>query len=185
MTKSRLTLLGLSALALAAPALPAAAHIVLAEPTARPGSYYAGFFRVSHGCDGSPTTALRIEIPAGIVMAKPQPKPGWTLKVEKAPLPKPAPGEGGAMLTERVTAITWSGRLGAEEFDQFGVMVKLPTEAGPLYFPAVQTCERGEQRWTDVPAAGQAWHAIPHPAPILTLQPADGMDAMAGMHHEH
>jgi uncharacterized protein YcnI len=162
---------------------PAAAHVVLAEPSASPGAYYAGFFRVSHGCDGSPTTAVRIEIPSSIVMAKPQPKPGWTLTVEKAPLPKPVKGEGGAVLSERVSAITWRGRLGPEEFDQFGVMVKLPAEAGPLYFPTVQTCETGEVRWTDIPAVGQAWRDVPHPAPVLNLMSAG--DAMAGMHHDH
>jgi uncharacterized protein YcnI len=182
MTKSKM-LAGLAGLALAGGALPAAAHIVLAEPSASPGAYYAGFFRVSHGCGASPTIALRIEIPAAIMTAKPQPKPGWTLSVEKAALAKPVPGEGGAMLTERVTAITWKGRLGAEEFDQFGVMVKLPAGEGPLYFPAVQTCESGEARWTDIPAPGQAWHDVPHPAPVLQLSPAGQMDDMAGMHH--
>ena len=182
MTKSQI-LAGLSALALAAPALPAAAHIVLAEPTARPGAYYAGFFRVSHGCGASPTTSLRIEIPSSILTAKPQPKPGWTITVEKAPLPKPVAAEGGTMQTERVAAITWTGRLGAEEFDQFGLMVKLPAATGALYFPAVQTCATGEARWTDIPAAGQAWHDLPRPAPVLDIQPADQMDDMAGMQH--
>jgi hypothetical protein len=176
-------LAGLTGIAFAAAALPAAAHIVLAEPSAAPGAYYAGFFRVSHGCDGSPTTSLRIEVPAAIMSAKPQPKPGWTLKVENAPLAKPVPGEGGAMLTERVSAVTWTGRLGAEEFDQFGLMVKLPSGEGPIYFPAVQTCEKGETRWTDIPAAGQAWHDVPHPAPVLDLKASGMMDDMAGMHH--
>lgn len=182
MTKSQI-MAGLSALAFAALALPAAAHIVLAEPSARPGAYYAGFFRVSHGCGASPTTALRIEIPASILMAKPQPKPGWAVTVEKAPLPKPVAAEGGTMQTERVAAITWTGRLGSDEFDQFGLMVKLPADAGPLYFPAIQTCEAGQARWTDIPAPGQAWHDVPHPAPVLDLKPADQMDDMAGMQH--
>jgi uncharacterized protein YcnI len=166
-------------------ATPVAAHIVLAEPMAAPGAYYAGFFRVSHGCDGSPTTAVRIEIPASVAMARPQPKPGWSLSVEKTPLPRPVKGEGGKLMTERVSAITWKGRLGAEEFDQFAIMLKLPADTGLLYFPTVQTCEAGEQRWTDIPAEGQAWHDVPRPAPVLNLMPADDMDAMAGMHHDH
>jgi uncharacterized protein YcnI len=184
MSKSRV-LTVLAALAATSAALPASAHIVLAEPQAKPGAYYAGFFRLSHGCGASPTTAIRIEMPEGVVMAKPQPKPGWTVSVDKTPLPKPVPGEGGAMLTERVTAITWRGRLGPDEFDQFGIMMKLPQAEGSLYFPTMQTCEAGGQRWTDIPAAGQAWHDVPHPAPVLQLVPIHAMSDMANMHHDH
>lgn len=42
---------------------------------------------------------------------------------------------------------------------------------GPLYFPAVQTCESGESRWTDIPAPGRPWGAAPRPAPVLRLKP--------------
>lgn len=173
----------MAALTLAGAALPATAHIVLAEPTAAAGAYYAGFFRVSHGCDGSPTTSLRIEIPASILMAKPQPKPGWTITVDKAPLPKPVAADGGAMQTERVAAITWTGRLADDAFDQFGMMLKLPADTGLLYFPAIQTCQSGAMRWIDIPAPGQAWRDVAHPAPVLSLQPAAQLDDMAGMHH--
>jgi copper(I)-binding protein/uncharacterized protein YcnI len=170
-------------LALAALTGTAAAHIVLATPIAPAGSYYAGQFRVGHGCDGAATTALRIAIPEGVLTARPQPKPGWTIEIEKAPLATPVKGEGGHDITERVAAITWKGSLEADYFDEFGVMMKLPDAAGPLYFPTIQTCVTGENRWTDIPAAGQAWHDVPHPAPVLELTAAGG-DGMAGMHHD-
>ena len=32
-----------------------------------------------HGCSGSPTTAIRVRVPAGIIGVKPMPKPGWQL----------------------------------------------------------------------------------------------------------
>lgn len=147
----------------------AEAHIVLAEDTAKGGSYYAGFFRVGHGCDGAATTALRIEIPEGVLTARPQPKPGWDVSVEKAALPEPVQSEGGHAVTERVAAITWSGTLSPDQFDEFGVLMKLPKGVGPIYFPTVQSCGAASIAWTDIPAAGQAWHEAPHPAPVLTL----------------
>ena len=158
----------------------ATAHVVLADASAPAGGYHAAFFRVSHGCDGSATTSLRVELPSSVTVAKPQPKPGWTLSVERAPLATPVISEG-KPVRERVVAVTWTGRLADDEFDQFGVMVKLPAAVGPLYFPTIQRCERGETRWTTIPAPGQAWHSVPHPAPVLDLR-AGGDD---GMHMGH
>jgi copper(I)-binding protein len=61
------------------------------------------------------------------------------------------------------------------------LFLKLPAKTGPLYFPTVQQCEKGETRWTDIPAAGQAWRDVPHPAPVLQLTAASGpAPAMAG-----
>lgn len=149
-------------------ATSASAHVVFDEPEARANSYYAGFLRVSHGCGDSPTVALRVEIPAGINTARPQPKPGWTIEIEREPLAAPIRSEYGE-ITERVRAVTWRGRLEADHFDQFGLMLRLPDQAGPLYFRAIQTCESGERRWIDIPASGQAWHAVESPAPVLTV----------------
>lgn len=147
----------------------ARAHIMFAEPEALSNSYYAGFLRVSHGCGASPTRAIRVEIPDGINIARPQPKPGWRLNVERAPLASPQRGEGGEDITERASAITWTGELAADQFDQFGIMMRLPDQTGPLYFRVTQTCLSGEQRWDEIPPAGAAWHSVPHLAPILTL----------------
>jgi uncharacterized protein YcnI len=149
----------------------ASAHVTLAEKSASAGSYSVATFRVSHGCSGSPTTALRIEIPAAIAFAHPQPKPGWTLAVDRS--------------GDRVTAITWSGGdLPSDDFDQFLVMLKLPKDAGPLVFPATQTCEKGVEQWNEVP--GQDAHALKNPAPVLTVtaDPA-AMDDMPGMQMDH
>lgn len=146
----------------------ASAHVVLAEPEARAGSYYAGFFRIGHGCDERGTIAVRVEIPESVLIARPQPKPGWTLEIEHVELAAPAQMEG-HVLTERVAAITWRGYLPPALFDQFGVLMKLPERAGPLYFPVVQSCDGAERRWIEVPARGQAWGDLESPAPVLTL----------------
>ena len=156
------------------------AHVTLADPKAEPGAYYTSFFRVGHGCAGSATTALRIELPAGIIIARPQPKPGWTVSVEHAPLAAPAKGEGGRPATERVSALVWrGGPLPDTQWDQFGFMAKLPATAGKLYFPTVQTCESGEERWTET-AAAPGQH-LSHPAPMLDVETGAGGDDMAGM----
>jgi copper(I)-binding protein len=139
-------------------AAPASAHIVLSQPSFEAGQNYAAFFKVEHGCDSSPTTTLRVQVPEGVTVLETPPKPGWTLNAERA--------------KDRVTSVTWRGRLDAKAADQFGLFVKLPAKAGTLYFPTVQQCEKGETRWTDIPAAGQAWRDVPHPAPMLQLTAA-------------
>ena len=183
MTRTHILMGGALAAALIATSLltgAALAHVSLADPKAAPGAYYTSFFRVGHGCAGSATTALRIEIPEGIVMARPQPKPGWTVSIEHVPLATPAMGEGGKPVTERVSAIVWrGGPLPDAQWDQFGFMAKLPATPGKLYFPTVQTCESGEARWTETAAApGQP---LSHPAPVLDVETGAGGNDMAGM----
>lgn len=162
----------------------AAAHVVLAEPEAQPNAYYAGEFRVSHGCGDSPTVAFRIEIPDGINTARPQPKPGWEIEIERQTLPAPIASEYGE-ITERVSAITWRGRLPADQFDAFGLLVKLPNRSGPLYFRALQTCETGGRAWIDVPVAGQSRHDLLNPAPVLTMRAPPRTPPVAQDPHAH
>jgi len=159
-------------------AQPASAHVVLTQTEAEAQSYYVATFRIGHGCDASPTVAFRVEIPVGVLIARPQPKPGWEVVIEREPMREPVPSEG-RPLTERVSAITWRGRLPADQFDEFAVMVKLPNMEGPLYFPSVQSCEQGVRAWTQIPAAGQAWHDVESPAPMVNLF---GMDHSVHMH---
>ena len=146
---------------------PASAHIVLSQPSFEAGQNYAAFFRVEHGCAGSPTLALRVQIPDGVTVLKTPDKPGWKLETKT--------------VKDSLTEITWRGRLDAKTADQFGLFLKLPAKAGPLYFPAVQSCENGETRWTDIPSAGRAWRDVPHPAPMLQLTAASSpAPVMAG-----
>ncbi len=161
---------------------PARSHIVLAEPEALTGSSYLASFRVSHACGSSPTVKLRVEIPESVTSVRPQPKAGWTLKVERLPLARPLRTESGGEVRDRVSAIVWEGVLEAEFFDQFSALLKLPTEVGLLYFPATQSCASGENRWVEIPAAGKAWTSVPRPAPVLkVVSPAPA----AGAEHAH
>jgi len=163
-TKSFL-IAGLAAAALSG---AAQAHVVFTQPTAPAGGHWAGALRVSHGCDGSATTSVRVEIPAGIIVARPRVSAGWSVAIERQPLAEPVAAEGGGFLTERVSAITWTGRLPDDQFEEFGLAAKLPVEAGALVFPVIQTCEQGEARWTETSVAGSPRPG--HPAPVLTLE---------------
>jgi uncharacterized protein YcnI len=134
----------------------ASAHVSLLPTTASSGSYQVLRFGVGHGCDGATTTALRIEIPAGVSIANPQPKPGWDLSVERA---TGAP--------DTITAIVWTGGLPADRFDEFLILTKLPSAAGPLAFPAIQSCGAKQNRWVEIPTPALARPS--HPAPRMTL----------------
>ena len=159
---------------------PALSHIVFDRDEGAADGYYAGALRVSHGCGASPTRSIRVEIPEAIISARPQPKAGWTVTIEKEPLKQPMTGEGGRKITERVKAISWTGNLPNDQFEQFGIMMKLPAKAGPLYFPTTQTCETGRNDWTAIPASPETWHDVENPAPMLIVKGTTTPDAHAG-----
>jgi uncharacterized protein YcnI len=149
----------LAALLLLGLPVAAVSHVVLAPDTSPAGAYYAGVLRVGHGCDGATTTEVHVTIPVAAKDAKPQPKPGWTVIVER---------DGG-----RVTGLRWTGSMPAEQFDSFGIMLVLdPAVTGIVYLPVVQRCGETEKRWTQIPESGAAWTSVPSPAPRLIVSPA-------------
>lgn len=153
--------------ALAALSGPAAAHVSVQPTTATPGAYQVLRFGVGHGCgDKADTTALRIEVPASVMVARPQPKAGWTLRIERS--------------GDKVTALIWSGRLPPDQFDEFVVLARLPEAGGPLAFPAIQSCGAEENRWTEATPPGGPRPKFP--APFVTLIPAA---PEAGHDHQH
>lgn len=155
-----------AALCAALAAAPAAAHVFVQPKAALAGGYEVLRFGVGHGCDGQATTAVRIEIPAGVRAARPQPKPGWTLSIEHA-----------ADDPERVSAIVWTGELPASEYDEFLVMTSLPAQAGPLAFPAIQACGAAQNRWVETEPGSK------HPAPAILLTPTTSSPEGGHDHH--
>lgn len=134
------------------------AHVVADPAVAEPGSYFRTSLRIGHGCGaGKPTTAIRVAIPEGVANASAQPKPGWQITVETAKLAQPIDAGHGRKTDTVVSAIIWSGgSLPNEQFDEFGLVLKLPDAPGrALWLPVVQTCAGGEARWDQIPAAGQ------------------------------
>jgi len=162
------------AAALAATAAGGArAHVTLEQPNAFADSYYKAVLQVSHGCKSSPTVAVRVRIPEGVMNVKPQPKPGWTLAVTRTKLAQPVDAGHGRMVSERVSEVAWQGGpLADDHFDEFRMTMKLPDRPGAtLYVPVVQECVEGVTRWIEVPEAGKPAAALKEPAPALKLAP--------------
>lgn len=96
------------------------------------------------------------------------------IEIERTPLPTPVVSEG-KELRDRVSALTCRGLLPADQFDSFGVMLKVPDgHPGSLYLPVRQTCGDQIIEWSEIPAEGQSWGALKLPAPVIALAPATG-----------
>jgi uncharacterized protein YcnI len=127
--------------------------------------------QINHGCDGSPTTRIRVRIPEGVINVKPQPKPGWTVDLVRGAYAKPH-ALWGASVTDGVKEIVWSGgNLPDAFYDElvFRAYLAPDLEGDALYFPVVQECEKGVERWIDIPEAGKSSEDYETPAPGLKL----------------
>ena len=152
-----------AACALAAASSPA--HVTLDYDVALAGKPYKATFKVGHGCGASPTRQIVAHIPAGVRAAKPMPKPGWTVNVQRE--------------QDEVTRITWTARtrddmLAAGHYDEFVLVARMPAQAGVLYWPVQQLCEEGRHDWTEVPKPGQPLKELKSPAARLEVIPSDG-----------
>lgn len=171
-------------LVLVASPTPALAHVVLQDGAAAANASYRATFRVGHGCDAEPTTALRITIPAGFNAAQPMPKAGWTVSTKVGPLATPYESHG-KKYTEGVLEITWTAKgaenaLPAAYYDEFVVRGTTPAKAGPLWFKVVQSCPKGSNDWVEVPASGSSTKGLKSPAALL-----DVLDVQAAGGHAH
>jgi uncharacterized protein YcnI len=166
---------GVAGMVLAMPmTAPAVAHITVQPREAAAASYAQLTFSVPHGCEASATVAIRVEVPDGIVSAKPQMKPGWRVEITTKKLATPQTGPHGGIVSEVVDEVIWrGGPLPDNLYDTFGLIVRTPDKAGQaLYFPVVQECEKGEARWTEIPARGGDAAGLHHPAPAVRLTTA-------------
>jgi uncharacterized protein YcnI len=150
------------------------AHITLENRQAAAGTTYKAVLRVPHGCDGSPTVAIRVRIPEGVYNVKPMPKPGWTLTTKTGKYAKPY-SAGHGELTEGVLELSWSGgKLPDDNYDEFVFRASLASDlpAGkPIYFPVVAECEKGVERWIEIPQAGKKLDDYQFPAAELMITP--------------
>jgi periplasmic copper chaperone A len=177
MKKVFITLVAAGALALA----PAAAAHVTANPGEAVADSFAKFdLRVGHGCDGSPTTRLTVKIPDGVTSVAPQVVPGWQIATKTGKLAEPVEMHG-ETITEGVREVSWTGGpLADGHMAEFGLSVHVPDKAGAvLYFPTVQTCERGVHRWIQIPEQDQDPFELDEPAPFVTLVAAPSEQRLA------
>ena len=138
-------------------ALPASAHASVqlygGSPTV--GGYGALWIRIGHGCDGSSTKRVVVNVPASFGSAKPQMIGGWRSKVNLLP-------DGSRQMVWNATG----DPLRDDEFQDFGISVKYPSTEGVALLPTIQTCVVGKTAWVDPDAAAE------HPAPRVTVGPA-------------
>lgn len=150
----------------------ALAHVTLATKETRTNASYKAILQIPHGCNGEATRGVRIQIPEGVIAVKPMPKPGWTLKVTRGDYARSYQSHGRAV-TAGVKEISWSGgELSDDHYDEFvfASFVAGDFAAGSaVYFPTVQSCAKGENRWVDVPAGAQSAHDLKSPAPALRI----------------
>lgn len=162
----------------------ASAHVVLEYQVAPAGASYKATFKVGHGCGASPTRQIAVDIPAGVRGARPMPKPGWTLEVQREKLAQPYTSHGRS-ITDDVVRITWTAKTAEDmlpnaHYDEFVLVATTPHETGAVYWPVRQACAEGRNDWVDVPKPGQALADLKSPAPALEILPSGG-----GAAHNH
>ena len=132
----------------------ALAHVSLQTTQAQAGRPYQAVFNVGHGCDGSPTTRITVQVPTGFKSAQAQPHPGWTVDTRGA-------------------SVSWTAAAGAALADhdraQFVLDGTAPEKPGALWFKVLQTCEKGSTDWSQLPSAGASIAGLKTPAALLMV----------------
>ena len=163
----------------------AQAHVTLEEPAAVANTGYKAVLRVTHGCEGSPTHTVRVQIPAGFLGTKPIPKPGWKLELQRAKLAEPYDSHG-RKIDETVSEVIWRAQspeafLADAHYDEFVLRGQTPAKPGVIWFKVQQLCEKGELNWAEVPSTGSSTKGLKAPAARLEVLP--GMSGGGG--HQH
>lgn len=157
-----------AAVLVVAGALPAAAHVTVSPDTTDAGAYALLTFAVPHGCDGSPTTKVTINLPdEGIGPVTPSVNPNWDVeRVREGDDPQ------GNVLQVVYTAKT---PLPDDLRDTFelSTLILPDAEGETIAFPILQTCEEGETNWDQIPEDGQDPHDLDEPAPAFTVTAAE------------
>lgn len=151
------------------------AHVTLEQAQFEANAMYKAVMRVPHGCESLPTTALRVQLPAGFQGAKPMPKVGWVIQTKKEKLTKPYDNHG-KQVTEDVTEITWTAQspeyaLRDSEYGEFIFRGRAAMPVGAAWFKVRQLCREGEKEgmnsWTEIPAQGTSTRGLKFPAALL------------------
>jgi periplasmic copper chaperone A len=136
----------------------ALAHVSLESPRAEAGSDYRAVLRVGHGCDNAATTAITVQVPAAMTLARAAPKSDWDV-------------------TTSAGSIRWTAKregLGPHDKGEFALAGKLADKPGPLWFKVRQQCGQASMDWADVPAQGTSTEGMKTPAVLLdVMSPAD------------
>lgn len=143
-------------------------HALSVDKDAPAGGWHFVQIGIPHGCGGSPTTGVRINIPDDIFMVRPELKPGWEMTMNMRKMNPPITSEG-VTYSESVDEIIWRGGVvGDLEFDRFNLLALMPRKANTkIYFRTIQECEDGENKWVEIPEEGRSWGSYKYPAPFV------------------
>lgn len=150
----------------------ASAHVTITPSTTVAGGYAVLTLSVPHGCEGSSTTGITIQVPEEIRSVTPTRNPLWDVAMETVALDPAVTDSDGNTVTERVASITYRTDTPLPEGyrDTFDLSLQLPDSVGStLAFPVIQTCEEGEAAWIEVPASGQEPDDLELPAPSFAV----------------
>ncbi|WP_374946330.1 YcnI family protein [Agreia sp.] len=168
--------LGLGLLLAVAVPLSASAHVSVTPAATAAGSYTVLTFAVPHGCDGSATTSIAIDIPESILSVTPTINPNWDVAKVMTPLATPATNAHGEATTERVGQVVYTAKTALADGyrDTFALSLQLPADAAGtnLDFPVLQSCETGSTNWNEIPAEGADEDSVEHPAPSIAVTDA-------------
>lgn len=156
---------------------PASAHVGISPSDGHAGSYTVATLSVPHGCDGSATTKIAIKIPDELLSVTPTRNPLYEVTKKVAKLAAPAKDKHGNEVTERVDQVVYTANTPLPDGyrDTFELSFQVPDVAGKtLYFPTIQTCEKGQTAWVEIAPEGA--EEPEHPAPSLTVLPAEEGD---------
>lgn len=116
---------------------PALAHVEVETSTVDPTGAASVTFAFHHGCDGQPTTSLRVQIPDGVTDVVPQPVEGW----QPAVTPTEFSWTGGSVPDGQEGSFTATMRVSG-------------TAGSTIWFPTVQGCPSGEEAWIETADPG-------------------------------
>ncbi|MFS0912383.1 YcnI family protein [Microbacterium sp. 179-I 3D2 NHS] len=156
-----LAVVGGVALALAVPTM-AGAHVGVSPDQVAAGDHGVLTFSFSHGCDGSPTTALHITMPDGLASVAPTMDGDWSIDVER--------GDDGL-----VRAVTYTALAPVPNDLRGAVSMSVGLDEDTpesLAFPVVQECVEGSTEWTQLAENGEDPHSLDAPAPVVTVTEA-------------
>jgi uncharacterized protein YcnI len=138
------------------------AHVETEPAAVEAGNSATVSFSPSHGCDGSPTISLAFKMPGSVRNAAAVAKTGWETSTADG-------------------VITFSGgSLEATTLENFDITFTAPAAAGPIFFPVVQKCVKGEINWIDTPNPDGTEAEFAAPMVTVTAGPPTSADLVVG-----
>lgn len=117
-------------------------------------------FSSSHGCDGSPTSAIVIDIPDAVATTTPVAQGGWAIERELGDAEQP-------------TRVTFTPDDPIESGIQASValVVAFSEDAAhtDVAFPVTQECLGGSTAWVETADEGQDPESLDAPAPVVAV----------------